>query len=76
MAKKTKKTKRAGKRATKKGAKKGEGTKFSLVAMHNELAKVLERLEKVKSPKAYTLHAKVKAFQKATYCGQDMLPEL
>ena len=76
MAKKTKKTKRAGKRATKKGAKKGEGTKFSLVAMHNELAKVIQRLKKVKSPKAYALLDTVEAFQRDTDCGQDMLPEL
>ena len=68
MAKKTKKAKRS--------AKGGGGTTFSLVAMHNQLAKVLKRLEKVKSPKAYTLQAKVKAFQKATDCGQTMLPEL
>jgi hypothetical protein len=53
-----------------------EGKAFSLVAMHNELNKVLKRLKNETGPKAEKLRKDVITLQQAAFCGQTMIPRI
>jgi len=61
----------------KKGAKAGDGGRmFSVIALHGQLDKVLDRLTGENSPKAKALRAAVQTLRANSKCDQGMLIEI
>lgn len=68
-----KKTVRKGKRATK---RRSNLKRFSLVALHNQLDKVVRRLGKANTKSANELRDMVAKLHGDTACGQNMVLDL